>query len=227
MLYPLPVSVMQCELSESHVILRLKLPYGMFAAGHSLEISLNGEIHTLVLLRIQADWVEGIMHRPPVWQDLPPTLEIIGCQGANLQVQRALPLLVGDGIHSASLIALAESLKNQAAFQPLVLLSAESLPFSPRPSQIYLKGMPAGVIAAIPLLEDWKIASRLASTEDAVGCFEGSVMELAAYWLAQLQVETLPQVEIIAAGKPEFLSELAQLAARYAVPFQGIEQIAV
>ena len=118
-------------------------------------------------------------------------------------------------------------LKNQAAFQPLVLLSAESLPFSPRPSQIYLKGMPAGVIAAIPLLEDWKIASRLASTEDAVGCFEGSVIELAAHWLAQLKSDAVPHVEIIAAGKPEFLSELARLAAHYTVPFQEVRYISV
>ncbi|MDD2816302.1 MAG: hypothetical protein PHP00_11300 [Thiotrichaceae bacterium] len=222
--YPLAVSVAQCELSENHVILRLNLPHEIpeFTAGHTLQISLGGKMHALVLMRTKADWIEGIMHRPPVWQDLPPTVEILACQGAHLQVQRALPLLVGDGIGSASLIVLAESLKNQAAFQPLVLLSAESLPFAPRPSQIYLKGMPAGVIAAIPLLEDWKIASRLASTEDAVGCFEGSVTELAAHWLAQLQAETLQQVEIIAAGKPEFLNELAQLAARYAVPFQNI-----
>ncbi|MEN9849509.1 MAG: hypothetical protein RL368_2249 [Pseudomonadota bacterium] len=227
--YPLQVSVAQCELSENHVILRLKLPHGTpeFAAGHTLQISLAGESHTLVLLRIKPNWVEGIMLRSSVWQDLPPTVEILACQGANLQVQRTLPLLVGDGIGGASLIALAESFKNQAAFQPLVLLSAESLPFAPRPSQIYLKGMPAGVIAAIPLLEDWKIASRLASTEDAVGCFEGSVIELAAHWLAQLQAETLQHVEIIAAGKPEFLSELAQLATQYALPFQGVEQIII
>lgn len=227
--YPLAVSVAQCELSENHVILRLQLPNGTpeFAAGHILRISLAGENHTLVLLRIKPNWIEGIMHRSPVWQDSPLTLEILACQGANLQVQRALPLLVSDGISGASLIALAEALKNQAAFQPLVLLSAESLPFAPRPSQIYLKGMPAGVIAAIPLLEDWKIASRLASTEDAVGCFEGSVIELATHWLAQLQSDAVQHVEIIAAGKPEFLSELARLAVHYAVPFQEVRHISV
>lgn len=219
--YPLQVDVLQYERSENHVMLRLKLPHGMFAAGHSLKISLHGEIHLLVLLRIQAAWVEGIMHRPTVWQDVPPTVEILDCQGTHLQVRRTLPLLVGDGIHSASLIALAESLKTQAAIQPLVLLTAGSLPFAPRPSQIYLKAMPAGVIAAIPLLEDWKIASRLASTEDSVGCFEGSVIELAAHWLAQLQTNAVQHVEIIAAGKPEFLAELIQLAAHDALPFQS------
>lgn len=225
--YPLQVNVVQCELSENHVILRLNSPQDVFAAGHSLKISLHGEIHLLVLLRIQAAWVEGIMHRPIVWQDLPSTLEILDSQGTNLQVRHALPLLAGDGIHSASLIALAESLKTQATIQPLVLLSAESLPFSPRPSQIYLKTMPAGVIAAIPLLEDWKIASRLASTEDAVGCFEGSVIELATHWLAQLQSDAVQHVEIIAAGKPEFLSELARLAVHYAVPFQEVRHVSV
>jgi len=225
--YPLQANVSQCELSEHHLILRLSFPHEMptLCAGQCVQISQAGEIHSLILMRINPHWLEGIMYRPPRWQASSQTLEIVGCQGTPLQVRRRLPLLVGDGIHSASLIALAESLKNQTTVQALLLLSAESLPFSPRPSQIYLKAMPAGVIAAIPLLEDWKIASRLASTEDAVGCFEGSVIELAAHWLAQLPVESLEQVEIIAAAQTDFLSELAGLASKYHLAFQAIEHV--
>lgn len=225
--YPVSVHVTQCEFSEQHVILRLNIPHELpeFSAGHRVQILHEGELHALILMRIHPRWLEGIMSRPPNWHTAPKMLEIVGCHGVPLQVQRTLPLLVGDGIHSASLIALAESLKTQAEVQALLLLGAESLPFSPRPSQIYLKAMPAGVIAAIPLLEDWKIASRLASTEEAVGCFEGSVTALAAHWLAQLSVESLPQVEIIAAAQAELLRELAALAAAYHLPFQAVEHI--
>src|ERR1700722_18226857 len=60
--------------------------------------------------------------------------------------------------------------------RPLVLLGSDtSFPFRPRPSVIIVPGIPTGVIACMPLLEEWGIASRLASTLDLPGCFEGAV----------------------------------------------------
>ena len=43
--------------------------------------------------------------------------------------------------------------------------------------------LPDGVIAAMPLMEDWGIASRLASLQGYPGCFEGYVTDLARAWL--------------------------------------------
>mgnify|MGYP001764352020 CR=1 FL=1 len=39
--------------------------------------------------------------------------------------------------------------------------------------------MPPGTIAAIPLLEDWRIPSRLACATERPGCFEGDALALA------------------------------------------------
>jgi dihydroorotate dehydrogenase electron transfer subunit len=66
----------------------------------------------------------------------------------------------------------------------IVLFGADdTFPFRPRPSTILVPGMPAGVIASIPALEEVGIASRLASTAGLPGCYDGTVTELAELWL--------------------------------------------
>jgi dihydroorotate dehydrogenase electron transfer subunit len=80
--------------------------------------------------------------------------------------------------------------------------------------------MPVGVIACMPLLDEWGIASRLASVADFPGCFDGSVMELADRWLAALSSEGLSEVEIFAGGPSPMLDAAAELARRYGVPCQ-------
>ena len=52
-------------------------------------------------------------------------------------------------------------------------------PFRARPSTLLVPGMPAGVIACMPLLEDWGVPSRLASLAGFPGCYEGYVTALA------------------------------------------------
>lgn len=68
------------------------------------------------------------------------------------------------------------------------LLSAfdQRLPFRPAPSKFLLPDMPPGVIAALPLLEDWGVISRIASLQDASmqdtpGCFNGTLEQLQHY----------------------------------------------
>lgn len=69
--------------------------------------------------------------------------------------------------------------KYARVFKGLVLLGATGyFPFKPAPSRLLVPGMPPGVIAALPLLEDWGIASRLASLADIPGVFKGTVAEL-------------------------------------------------
>ena len=70
----------------------------------------------------------------------------------------------------------------------LVLFGADdTFPFRPRPSTILVPGMPAGVIASIPALEEMGIASRLASTAGLPGCYDGTVTDLAELWLRSLE----------------------------------------
>jgi hypothetical protein len=96
----------------------------------------------------------------------------------------------------------------------LVLFGAETFAFRPRPSTILVPHMPAGVIACVPALEEFGIASRLASTSGLPGCFDGTVTELAEQWLRALEPEALREVQITARGDAELLSEVEQLGRR-------------
>lgn len=105
--------------------------------------------------------------------------------------------------------------------RPLVLLGSNTpFPFRPRPSVIVVPGIPTGVIACMPLLEEWGIASRLASTADLPGCFEGTVTALADAWLSSLTPTDLADVEIFARGPIPMLDATSNLARRYNVPCQ-------
>lgn len=114
-----------------------------------------------------------------------------------------------------------------AAWKPLVLLGSDTpFPFRPRPSVIVVPGIPTGVIACMPLLEEWGIASRLANTADLPGCFEGSVTDLADAWLSSLSPADLAEVEIFSSGPTPVLEATATLAQRYNVPIAE-EKLAV
>lgn len=99
----------------------------------------------------------------------------------------------------------------------LVLFGAETFAFRPRPSTILVPHMPAGVIACVPALEEFGIASRLASPSGLPGCFDGTVTELAEQWLNALEPETLREIHITASGDAELLSEVEQLGRRFNV----------
>ena len=93
-------------------------------------------------------------------------------------------------------------------------------PFQSRPSTILLPGMPDGVIASMPLLESWGVASRLATRSGFPGCFDGFVTELAETWLQSLDDQALSEVEIFACGPTPMLEATTRVAARFSLPCQ-------
>lgn len=144
-------------------------------------------------------------------------------QGFTTHPSRSRPLLIGGGVGIPPMVFLAESLRDdsRADWQPLVLMGSEiPFPFQTRPSTILVPGVPAGVIAAMPLLDGWGIASRLASRSGFPGCFDGFVTELAAALLASLDAIALAEVEIFACGPTPMLEATARLAARFGLPCQ-------
>jgi len=61
--------------------------------------------------------------------------------------------------------------------------SAEhKLPFRPQPSRYLTPMLPPYVTAALPLLDDWQIVSRIAHPAGLPGCFEGAPEILIAAW---------------------------------------------
>jgi dihydroorotate dehydrogenase electron transfer subunit len=144
-------------------------------------------------------------------------------QGFRPSVLRPRTLLVGGGVGIPPMVFLAESLKarSDARWQPLVLMGSEiPFPFRARPSTIVVPGMPAGVIACMPLLDDWGVPSRLATLAGYAGCFDGYVTDLAAAWLASLEAAALSETEVFACGPTPMLMATARLARRFGVPCQ-------
>ena len=93
-------------------------------------------------------------------------------------------------------------------------------PFTTRPSGILVPGMPAAVIAAMPLLEDWGIPSRLASLQGYPGCHEGYITDLARHWLDALGPAERAEVSLFACGPHPMLAATAALAREYDLPCQ-------
>jgi dihydroorotate dehydrogenase electron transfer subunit len=138
----------------------------------------------------------------------------------RLEGYRARPLLIGGGVGIPPMIYLAEHLRRVKGVQPLVLMGSEvPFPFTARPSQIMVPGVPSEVIAAMPLLEDWGIASRLASLQGYAGCFEGYVTDLAAHWIGDSGAAR-EEIEIFACGPTPMLRAVQHLAAKVGVPAQ-------
>jgi dihydroorotate dehydrogenase electron transfer subunit len=128
-------------------------------------------------------------------------------------------LFIGEDAGIPLIIGRADRLREQ---KPLVLLGSDApFPFRTRPSQIVVAGIPDGCIACMPLLDEWGVASRLASRSGFPGCFEGSVTQLAERWLQALSQEGLAEVGIFARGPTALLEGLAELAQRYGVPVEG------
>jgi dihydroorotate dehydrogenase electron transfer subunit len=136
---------------------------------------------------------------------------------------RPRALLIGGGVGIPPMVFLAEALRERAAegFRPFAILGSElPFPFRARPSTIVVPGMPDGVIACMPLLDDWGVPSRLTSKAGFPGCHEGYVTDLARLWLQQLNAAARDEVELFACGPTPMLRAVAQLAREFALPCQ-------
>ena len=138
----------------------------------------------------------------------------------KLEAYRKHALLIGGGVGIPPMVCLAEHMRRtKAKVSPLVLMGSEiPFPFTARPSRLLVDAMPAGVIAAMPLLDDWGMPSRLASRQGYAGCFDGLVTELAHAWLTESGADVRRQVEIFACGPTPMLRAVAALAREFDLP---------
>ncbi len=131
------------------------------------------------------------------------------------------PLLLGGGVGIPPMVFLANELRDHEALHPFVIMGSEiPFPFKAKPSKIIIPGIPNEVIAAMPLLDDWGIASRLTSQQDYQGCYKGFIHELAEQWFLDLDVKTQCGVEIFACGPSMMLNAVAAFANRNDIPCQ-------
>lgn len=185
----------------------------------------------LSIMRVDPDagWVEflyksvGIGTRALTQRKPGELISVMGPIGTGftLDSNRPRTLLMGGGVGIPPMIFLADSLRKESQWQPLVLMGSEvPFPFNPQPSRFIVPGMDNGVIAAMPLLEDWEIPSRLASLQGYTGCHEGYITDLARQWLTSLEEEARQEVMIYACGPRPMLAATANLASEYGLPCQ-------
>jgi len=150
-------------------------------------------------------------------------LSLLGPIGRPFQAhpEHPRPLLIGGGVGIPPMIFLADTLRSDRRFRPFAALGSEiPFPFRPRPSQYLVPGLPPPVIAAMPLLDDWGVPSRLTSFLDLPGCFRGYVTDLARIWLQSLEKSARAEVEIFACGPYPMLQAVATLAREFGLPCQ-------
>jgi dihydroorotate dehydrogenase electron transfer subunit len=151
------------------------------------------------------------------------TINLIGPVGVPFQPDRARPrvLMLGGGVGIPPMIFLADSLRADHHWRPLVLMGSEvPFPFPARPSRILVPGVNNDVIAAMPLLDDWGVPSRLASLQGYPGCFQGYITDLARGWLESLSDAELAEAGMFACGPQPMLAATARLAREFNLPCQ-------
>lgn len=147
-------------------------------------------------------------------------ISLLGPIGVPFDIKEKRPLLIGGGVGMPPMVFIAESLKGSDR-KPFVVLGSEApFPFASRPSQFLLPGLPEGVIAAMPLLEDWGVPSRLASLQGHAGCHHGYVTDLGRCWLDGLSSQQRAEVGVYACGPHPMLEAVVKLARDYGLPVQ-------
>lgn len=162
-------------------------------------------------------WVDCLQRAAPRLT-VGEAIHVTGPVGEPFALAAATPraLLLADGEGIAPIAFLARVLRNrQPRVKPFALFElTPPLPFQPQPSRIMTPGLPAAVMAALPLLEDWSIPSRIACPSTSQpGCFEGEVIELARGWLEVSQ--GVADVTIFACGGAALLDSAWTLADAY------------
>jgi len=139
-------------------------------------------------------------------------------RGFELSLSKARIFAVGGGVGIPPMIFLADSIKADARYQPIVLMGSElPFPFDLVPSELRLDGVAGSATHSVALLEQWGIPSRLASRADLEGCHRGYVTELADSILSGLDSAELREVHICACGPEAMLAATARLAKRFGV----------
>ena len=151
-------------------------------------------------------------------------VSVIGPIGRGFvpHTDRARPLLIGGGVGIPPMVFLAEQLHGDAFdWNTTVLMGSEiPFPFERRAAHTATAWLGDECNSTMPLLDDWGIATRLATLAGYDGCFNGYVTDLGRAYLDSLSAEERAQVEIFSCGPTPMLKAVAALAAEYELPCQ-------
>ena len=148
-------------------------------------------------------------------------LSVIGPIGNGFELtDRKIPLLIGGGVGMPPMIAIAQKIKDNAYYNPYVILGSE-VPFPFEASQSSLSGFNSSSFHTMPLLEEWRVPCSLASLQDYEGVYKGYVTDLAREYLDSLSSSDLKEVEVFTCGPNPMLEAVSKLANEYNLPCQA------
>ena len=148
-------------------------------------------------------------------------LSVIGPIGNGFELtDRKIPLLIGGGVGMPPMIAIAQKIKDNAYYNPYVILGSE-VPFPFEASQSSLNGFNSSKFYTMPLLEGWRVPCGLASLQDYEGVYKGYVTDLAREYLDSLSSNDLKEVEIFTCGPNPMLEAVSKLSNDYNLPCQA------
>jgi len=172
-----------------------------------------------VLFKIVGDGLHALAARQP--GDRLSSLGPIG-RGFAPRTERSRCVLIGGGVGIPPMVFLAEMLAADGNdWSPLVVMGSEiPFPFTPTDSGIDVEGVGDDTRAAMPLLEQWGVPSRLASLSAFAGTWRGYAPDLARQHLKALSAAELADTALYACGPTPMLVAVAQLAADFDLPCQ-------
>jgi len=148
-------------------------------------------------------------------------LSVIGPIGNGFELtDRKIPLLIGGGVGMPPMIAIAQKIKDNAYYNPYVILGSE-VPFPFEASQSSLNGFNSSKFHTMPLLEEWRVPCGLASLQDYEGVYKGYVTDLAREYLDSLSSSDLKEVEVFTCGPNPMLEAVSKLSNEYNLPCQA------
>ena len=148
-------------------------------------------------------------------------LSVIGPIGNGFELtDRKIPLLIGGGVGMPPMIAIAQKIKDNAYYNPYVILGSE-VPFPFEASQSSLNGFNSSKFYTMPLLEEWRVPCGLSSLQDYEGVYKGYVTDLAREYLDSLSSSDLKEVEVFTCGPNPMLEAVSKLSNEYNLPCQA------
>jgi dihydroorotate dehydrogenase electron transfer subunit len=140
--------------------------------------------------------------------------------GFEFDPERPRVVAIGGGVGIPPMIFVAQKLREDARFLPLVLMGSEvAFPFelaAPRDNRHWSDA----TTASLKCLEDWGVPSRLASNAGVAGAAAGWVTDLARQELSRLGPTALADTQLVACGPEPMLAATAKLAADLGLPCQ-------
>jgi dihydroorotate dehydrogenase electron transfer subunit len=170
--------------------------------------------------------VVGIGTQKLAHKQIGESLSVLGPIGNEFNVDRdptrTMPLLIGGGVGMPPMIAIAQTIQNNPLYNAFAILASEvEFPFEVTTSALQTA---CSVNATYGLLEEWGVATRLASTNEKVlqtsGIFNGYATDLARKYLKSLSTEERAKVEIYSCGPTPMLKSVKQLANEFDLPSQ-------